>query len=160
MKCPDVSQQKFNFLIIFKESHSMFVWLSQVIILARECGLQLELGDIEIDKLLPESLSVSFPLVCEHHLVWWDLMWFKTWPIMFLNVNCLSGNRFCWRVLGETSKLWRRYRSSEERGRCGRGGTCCSFSPIPHQYSPNISFHIYLVHRLMVFIPLYRSCDL
>jgi len=33
--------------------------LDQVIILARECGLQLELDDIKIDKLLPESLQVS-----------------------------------------------------------------------------------------------------
>lgn len=33
-------------------------WTFQVIILARECGLQLELSDIKVKSLVPEPLQV------------------------------------------------------------------------------------------------------
>lgn len=31
----------------------------KVVILARECGLQLELGDVELESLVPEPLQAS-----------------------------------------------------------------------------------------------------
>lgn len=34
------------------------LWTFQVIILARECGLQLELNDIKVKSLVPEPLQV------------------------------------------------------------------------------------------------------
>jgi hypothetical protein len=73
---------------------------SQVIIVARECGLQLELEDIKIDKLVPDSLQVR---TCAHN--------FKSFPclvkakMLTKTVNRITGTCFCRRVLGEPSKF-------------------------------------------------------
>lgn len=95
----------------------MFVWLSQVIILARECGLQLELDDIKIDKLLPDSLQVNYLYTIESPSTWRSLTEkIKLWLTSFYK---------CWlyvRHLALWTSSWTSFQALTQRLKLGEKG--------------------------------------